>query len=40
MSEFKSYAKTGLVIILVIAVYNSFVKSFLPTGIRTIVGMG
>jgi len=40
MGEFKKYAMTGLVVIIVIAVYNSLLKSFLPTSIRNMVGLG
>lgn len=40
MGDFKKYLMTGLVILIVISVYNSFVKTYLPTGIRSIVGLG
>jgi hypothetical protein len=40
MSEFKKYAMTGLVILVVIAIYNSFLKTYLPQGVRSIVGLG
>jgi hypothetical protein len=40
MGDFKKYLMTGLVILIVISVYNSFLKAYLPTGIRSIVGLG
>lgn len=40
MSEIKKYLTTAVVILVVIGVYNSFLKSYLPVGIRTIVGLG
>lgn len=40
MGEFKKYLMTAVVILVVIAVYNSFLKSYLPVGVRSIVGLG
>ena len=40
MAELKKYGMTALVILVVISLYNSFVKTYLPTGIRSIVGLG
>jgi len=39
MGEFKKYLMTGLVVLIVIAVYNSLLKNFLPTSIRNMVGL-
>jgi VanZ family protein len=40
MAAFKQYAMTAVVILVVISIYNSFLKTYLPTGIRSIVGLG
>jgi hypothetical protein len=40
MGEFKKYAMTAVVILVVISIYNSLLKTYLPTGIRSIVGLG
>jgi hypothetical protein len=39
MGEFKKYLMTGLVVLIVIAVYNSLLKGFLPTSIRNMIGL-
>lgn len=40
MHDVKKYLISAVVILITIAVYNSFLKSFLPTGVRSIVGLG
>lgn len=38
--DLKKYVISGLVILVTIAVYNSFLKALLPTSIRSMVGLG
>lgn len=40
MGDIKKYVISGLVILATIAVYNSFLKGFTPTSIRSMIGLG
>jgi hypothetical protein len=40
MGDFKKYAMFGLSVLVVMVVYNSFLKAYVPTGIRSLVGLG
>lgn len=40
MHDLKKYALMGGVVLITLFVYNTFLKSFVPTSIRTGIGLG
>ena len=40
MGDVKKYLLMGAVVLVTLFVYNSFLKGFLPTSIRTGIGLG
>lgn len=39
-SEAKAYLYTAISVLITIAVYNTFVKRYTPTGVRNLIGLG
>ena len=39
-ADVKKYALMGAVVLITLAVYNTFLKTYAPTGLRTMIGLG
>lgn len=40
MHDAKKYALMGVVVLITLIVYNTFLKTYAPQGLRTMIGLG